>query len=215
MSPFRLRNLGFTLQDALRGRYFNIITMKVAIVLLLFLAIDVVLSNHGKHSSSPECRKAGVAQYVPSNTRDNGTGTVFIWGGKGNHRQSIFADAHMFDVSRAAWSTLKQHCRCPRQNMFSMPDCSVPSSRWKVFSYYVPGLGAALVFGGSTRPHAYFNDMWLAKLSTKRRRVIWEPALVKSKNDCIPVGRRAFGGSVIQEADAKPSLAIALGRDEK
>lgn len=155
----------------------------------------------------PECRKAGVAVVFPGAAPE-----LVVWAGKGNHRDSIFDDMHKFDLSSRRWARVRQH---DSRSSGSGGD-SLPRDRWKVFAEYSSGLGGAVVFGGSTRPHAYFSDAWLLRTEPGSRSATWQEACVPQgarEGVDYPVGRRAFGAALLNGSSSQPRLAVALGRD--
>jgi len=165
-----------------------------------------------------------------SETRGN---KLLIWAGKGNHRELFFDDAHVFETQTREWTrNLSQHA--------AHSGDSIPSSRWKTFASYSSALGGALVFGGSTRPHQYFNDLWLLKLQSNASssngkpndEVVWEKAQIEPSSTLtlngrnynmdsdepgpVPIARRAFGAALLpSNIKGKQTLAVALGRDER
>lgn len=210
-------------------------------------------SDTSDATSHPECRKACAAIVFPLSI--DGEDGVFVYAGKGNHRNLIFDDAYIFDTNSMRWkgpivqfgddlgqllpldsheksaSYLYRRSSLPLQNqrdiakqsLLSIDEIQVgtddetPSDRWKLFSAYVRGANKGIIFGGSTRPHAYFNDVWCFTPPVINANgsvfLKWEKTNLTSKSEGPPIGRRAFGGALIENPGQKPILAISLGRD--
>lgn len=193
--------------------------------------------------SQPECRKAGVAVVVPpyrslelrnisTNCDAINSRKLVVWAGKGNHREAIFDNSYSLNLNSLQWSGPLKQCKSTEDTkgfygVGKSSKCQLPSDRWKTFSAYSDALEGILVWGGSTRPHAYFNDLWLMRSSKGSwfdKWLNWEqPKLLKchphdgGTGVLVPTARRAFGATLLPpNAKGKDgTLAVAYGRDHE
>ena len=211
-----------------------------------YVAIIILLVQGACCSGShPECRKAGVAVVIPAHSslgstnltenRELDARKLVIWAGKGKGRDTIYESSYSLNLKTLEWSGPLMECKAddneqipnskefPGFSLRVKPSCQTPIRRWKTFAVYSLPLGGILSWGGSTRPHMYFNDLWLMKASDGGwfdQAIEWERAqIVKNKHGVghVPVGRRAFGAALLpgNKNGKDGTLAVVFGRDER